>query len=285
VPNSAVSKETITNYSEPTPDTRVEVEVSASYDASPNEVKSVIRAAIADEPLLTPGHEPEVLIGNFADSAVTYRIRVWTSDFSSEERLRDRIRAAVYYAFRRAAIEIPFPHQVQIERVERAAPPAVEGTTLAAVEIFSALSDAERASLAGAARRCVYGAGERVVRQGDAGSSMFVVLKGEASVVLGAGQEVARIGPGGFFGEMSLLTGAPRTATVTTTVDSDLLEITAEAFRQFVLANPTAVEAIGAAVARRAEELDRHRAAGAPSAHAEPPHSFLARVRRFLHVT
>ena len=75
---------------------------------------------------------------------------------------------------------------------------------------------------------------------------MFVVVRGEVVVTLEPGdREVARIGPGGFFGEMSLLTGAPRTATVRTTDDSELLEITADAFRRFVLANPTAVEQVG----------------------------------------
>lgn len=285
VPNSVLSKDTITNYSEPSSDTRVELDVPASYDTPPNDVKAVILGAIKDEPLLSPAHEPEVLVVNFADSAIVYRVRVWTADFSADERIRDRIRTAVYYAFRRARIEIPYPFQVQIERTDAAVPSrGTEAAALSRVEIFSALDDGERAALARAATPSLYAAGERVVRQGEPGSSMFVVLKGEAAVVLDTGQEVARVGPGGFFGEMSLLTGAPRTATVKTVVDSELFEITADAFRQFVLANPTAVEDIGVAVARRAEELDRHRAAGALTTPPEPQHSFLARVRRFLHV-
>ena len=95
--------------------------------------------------------------------------------------------------------------------------------------------------------------------------------------------EVARLGPRDVFGEMSLLTGAPRTATVKAATDTELLEITAGAFRRFVLANPTMVEEIGGAVARRAAMLEEHRAAGtAPASHAEEPNTFVARVRRFL---
>ena len=105
---------------------------------------------------------------------------------------------------------------------------------------------------------------------------MFIVMRGEAAVTIEpAGQEVARVSAGGFFGEMSLLTGAPRTATVKTRVDSELMEITADTFRQFVLANPAAVEQIGGAVATRAAELDRHRTAGTPAATIEPPSTFL----------
>jgi CRP-like cAMP-binding protein len=113
---------------------------------------------------------------------------------------------------------------------------------------------------------------------------MYVVTRGEAVVLLEPGnREVARIGPGGFFGETSLLTGDPRNATVKTTVDSELLEIAVESFRRFVLANPTAVEQIGEAVARRQVELLQHRTAIDSSAPApEPRQRFLDRVRRFL---
>ncbi len=113
---------------------------------------------------------------------------------------------------------------------------------------------------------------------------MFVVARGEMVVTLDpSAREVARLGPGDFFGEMSLLTGAPRTASVTAVTDVDVLEITADAFRQFVLANPAAVERIGVAVADRAAALEEHRLAGAAvPAGGEEPHKFLARVRRFL---
>jgi CRP-like cAMP-binding protein len=113
---------------------------------------------------------------------------------------------------------------------------------------------------------------------------MFVVARGEMVVTIDpAAREVARLGPGDFFGEMSLLTGAPRTASVTAVTDVEVLEITGDAFRQFVLANPAAVERIGGAVAGRAVALEEHRVSGAavpPSA--EESNRFLARVRRFL---
>jgi len=65
--------------------------------------------------------------------------------------------------------------------------------------------------------------------------------------------------------------------------DTVVLEITADQFRQVVLSNPTAVEQVGLAVARRAAELDEHRSAsGAASGPSEASHTFLTRVRRFL---
>ena len=284
MPNSALSQGTITNYSQPTPETRIEVEVGVSYDAPPNEVKAVILAAIRDEPLISKAREPEVLLVDFAASSMTDRIRVWTTDFGADERLRDRLRSAVYYAFRRHRIEIPYPIQIEMSRQEVAPSldPAWAERTLAGITIFAPLPAEQRAELARSVQPAVYAAGERVVRQGEPGSSMFVVTRGEAAVVIDPdGQEVARHGPGGYFGEMSLLTGDPRSASVKAVTDLELLEITADAFRRFVLANPSAVELVASAVSTRTAELAARRATG-PVAAPEPPQTFLARVRRFL---
>jgi small-conductance mechanosensitive channel/CRP-like cAMP-binding protein len=286
VPNSKLSDDIIVNYSEPTVESRIEVEVGVTYDAAPNVVKAAILEAIRDEPLIARTREPEVLVVNFAASSIDYRIRVWTTDFAADERLRDRIRSAVYYAFKRRRIEIPYPMQVQYNREEpKGLPPlspAAAGV-LHAVPIFAALSEEDHGELARVAVPTLYAQGEVVVREGGAGRSMFVVVSGGVVVRVGdGGNEVARIAPGGFFGEMSLLTGAPRNATVSALADSELLEIDLEPFRRFVLANPAAVEQIGAAVAKRRAELEERRAAGSVAAPVEAPQTLIDRIRKFL---
>ena len=286
VPNSKLSGDIIINYSEPTPETRIEVEVGVSYDCPPNFVKRVIGEAIRDQPSVVSTRTPEVLMDKFDNFAINYRIRLWTAEFDADERIRDRIRVALYYAFKRHAIEIPYPTQVQIERPDTSSIArdfgADEGV-LRTVPVFASLTGGAHEQLARASTRGLFGAGELIVKQGDSGSSMFVVASGEVVVLLEPqGQEVARIGPGGYFGEMSLLTGAARNATVRTTGDSELLEITGEAFRHFVLANPAVVEQIGVAVANRRVELEERRASGAAAAHIEPPHTLIDRIRRYL---
>ena len=287
VPNSVVGRETITNYSEPTHDTRVEVEVGASYDTPPNDVKAVIMRALRDEPLLASSREPEILIGDFAASAITYRVRVWTTDFAADMRVRDCVRSHIYYAFRRHGITIPYPTQVQIEQAPAPVVAADDGARarlIDGVEVLGSLSDEQRAQLVTSSQTMLYEAGQTIVREGDPGASMFVVRRGEAAVTLaGAAGELARHGEGGFFGEMSLLTGDPRTATVTAVTDCELIEIGAEAFRRVVLADAAVVERVTAAVATRRAELDQHRAARpAGSAVVEAPATLAARVRRFL---
>ena len=287
VPNSVVAKETITNYSQPTQETRLEVEVGASYDTPPNEVKAAITQALRDEPLLVSAREPEILIADFAASAVTYKVRVWTNDFAADMRVRDRVRSHIYYAFRRHGITIPYPIQVQIER-PAAAPADITSRArvqaLDGVAIFASLTGEQRAQLMAASRDVLYEAGKAIVHEGDAGASMFVLTRGEASVTLAhTDGELARHSEGGYFGEMSLLTGDPRTATVTAVTDCELIEIGVDAFRRVVLADAALVERVAAAVAARRAEQDQYRATNASGGAAvETPQTLLDRVRRFL---
>jgi small-conductance mechanosensitive channel/CRP-like cAMP-binding protein len=286
VPNSKLADDIIINYSEPLLDTRVEVVVGVSYDHAPNVVKRVITDALADDLPLQAVRPPEVLVDDFADFSIVYRVWVWVRDFETDDFVKERIRSRLFYAFRRNGIVIPFPIATEIHKEDLPPPPrdyASDERALAQVPVFQSLAPETRMQLARATTRALYAAGELVVRQGDAGASMFVVVNGEVIVTIDpGGQEVARSGPGGFFGEMSLLTGEPRKATVRTTTDSELLEITVDAFRQFVLQNPAAVEHIGAAVAARRTELEQRRSSGPALSGVDTQGSFIDRIRRFL---
>jgi CRP-like cAMP-binding protein len=126
-----------------------------------------------------------------------------------------------------------------------------------------------------------------IVHEGDKGSSMFVLQSGEAAVTLaGTDGEVARLTAGGFFGEISLLTGEPRTATVTAVSDCELVEVGVDAFRAVVIADPAILERVSGAVELRRAELERHRStrSSAPES-AAVPHSFLTRMRQWLRLS
>jgi CRP-like cAMP-binding protein len=96
--------------------------------------------------------------------------------------------------------------------------------------------------------------------------------------------ELAVLDPGSYFGEMSLLTGDPRTASVRAVGDCAVLEITSDAFRAIVLQHPALVERIGVVVADRRAGIARARAAVASVPPPESASSLVARVRRFFHL-
>lgn len=288
LPNNILSKEAITNYSEPAAPTRLFVDLGISYDAAPNDVKRVLVQALGglDLPLKTPA--PEVVVVDFGASAIVYRIKFWIADFAADDRARDQVRTAAYYALKRHGIEIPYPMQVQYLREERPSRSEERVRELdrlvASIDLFAPLSDGDRAALIAASSERLYGAGEAIVRQGEPGDSLFVICRGEVRVTLEpTGQEVARVGAGGYFGEMSLLTGEPRTATVSALDDSVVLEITADTFRRLAMVHPAVIEQISLEVAARREGLERSREVATVAAVVpEARRSFLARVQKFL---
>jgi small-conductance mechanosensitive channel len=290
LPNNLVSKEAITNYSEPSVPTRLEVEVGASYTCPPNQVKAAMREAMAQVPCVLAAPPPDVLVMAFADSAITYRARFWVVDYELDDEARDQVRAAIYYAFSRRGIEIPFPIQVQYD-LDPPRPDETTGEThrealLKQVDLFGSLTDEQRRAIAAATRMRTYGEGEVIVREGEPGQSMYVVASGKVAVVLEPEKRtVATIERGGYFGEMSLLTGEVRSATVVAQGDSVVLEVDAELFRRLALESPHAIERIGVEAITRKSELAQARNAARGVALADAPASLLSRMKRFLRLT
>ena len=290
VPNGMMSKESILNYSEPTIPTRVEVDIGASYDVPPNDVKAAIGEALQNAPLVLSTPPANVLLADFADSSIIYRAQFWIGDYALDSQARDQVRTNLWYVFRRHGIEIPYPIQIQFERDERPARSEADilsgAARLGAIDLFATLPEESRLDLSRAAREHIFATGEAIVRQGESGSSMFVVLSGRVRVVLEpSGQEVAVIEPGGFFGEMSMLTGDPRTASVRAASDVHALEIPADRFRDVALARPGLIEHISGVVDARRAGLDSARsAAAAATASAAAPRSLLQRIQRFLRI-
>ncbi len=290
VPNSVMSKDPILNYSEPIAPSRIEVMVGASYDVPPNVVKQALYEALDNAPMVLREPPADVVLEDFASSSVNYRVRFWIEDFARTSNARDQVRSNIWYTFKRHNIEIPYPMQVEFSREEaRGRPPErlpALAARLAQVDLFAGLDEPERLRLAESCDERQYGSGERVVRQHADGQSMFVVLEGRVRVTLEpSGQEVAVIDRSGFFGEMSMLTGEPRTATVAALGDATLLEITADRFRELVVRRAGLVEQVSEVVAARRTGLAEARAA-AEEAQANLPvrMSLLSRIQKFLNL-
>lgn len=288
VPNSVMSKDPILNYSEPTVPTRVEVAIGASYDHPPNVVRVALLEALDNAPLVLRDPAPEIVFDEFGASSLDFKVYFWIADFGRDYVARDQVRSNIWYTFRRHNIEIPYPIQIEYSR-EESNPRSSErlhalADRLGAIDLFAGFDDVERMRLAEICRERLFGAGERIVRQGDAGQSMFVVLEGRVRVTLEpSGQELAVTTAGGFFGELSMLTGDPRTATVTALDDALLLEITSDRFRELAVRRASLVEQVSAVVsARRQGLVDAHAAADGARASAPAPQSLLSRVKAFL---
>jgi small-conductance mechanosensitive channel/CRP-like cAMP-binding protein len=286
VPNSTIAKEAIVNFSEPVMPTRLLIDVGVSYAAPPDTVKEALLEAVRNAALALAEPAPKVLLVEFGPSAIVYRVRFWITDFGRNEDAYDEVRTNLYYTLRRRGIEIPFPIQVQyIRRAEPARDPGLTAEfagLLGGTGLFASLDDGERQALAELGEERLYTSGEAVMREGEPGGSMFVIASGRADVSI-ADAPVRTLGAGDFVGEMSMLTGERRAATVVAAEPCRLIEITSGAFRQFVLAKPHVFETMEPAVlARRTELVAVRDRALAERSVPVPDRSFLAQVRRFL---
>jgi CRP-like cAMP-binding protein len=132
--------------------------------------------------------------------------------------------------------------------------------SLRKLELFADLSDEALGALAQGARVLLYETGETVVRQGQHGEELYLCLQGELSVLhapagMGSGREVATLEPGGVFGELSLLTGAPRSASVVAKTQCELLTIGKSALAPVLATQPALAERLSARLAERQAEL------------------------------
>jgi CRP/FNR family transcriptional regulator, cyclic AMP receptor protein len=101
---------------------------------------------------------------------------------------------------------------------------------LAKVPLFSECSKKDLQMIARVVKDIDHPANTVIAREGDPGVGLFIIVEGEADVTIG-GQKKASLSPGDFFGEIALLDGGPRTATVTATADMKLLGLTEWVFR------------------------------------------------------
>lgn len=121
---------------------------------------------------------------------------------------------------------------------------------LARVPLFSVFAPQELAEVARLFSERRVSAGETVCVEGEPGDSFLVIAAGELEV-WGGGRVVRRLGPGEFLGEVSLLLGGPRTATVTAARSSTLLVLGKEAFDRTLLAHPKVLEYLSRILSRR----------------------------------
>lgn len=123
------------------------------------------------------------------------------------------------------------------------------------------LDEAQRDLLAGKCHFALFNAGSELMTEGDFGSSMFAIVSGEVSVTVadrrGTEHDVAKLRSGDIVGEMSLMTGARRNATVVAESDVVALEITKVALEQILARAPDLIDRFGGMLATRQAELDR----------------------------
>jgi len=124
------------------------------------------------------------------------------------------------------------------------------------VPLFSGLDRRDLRDVASTMKERRFDAGHVLATEGQSGVGFFVIEEGEAKVEVG-GREVARIGPGGYFGEIALIADSPRTATVTAETPILALGLTSWEFRPIVESNASIAWKLLEALAKKFGDAER----------------------------
>jgi branched-chain amino acid transport system substrate-binding protein len=255
LPNSKISGMRLINLDLPNNNTRHHIPFIMDIEAPPSRVREVAMAAMHSVPSVLRTPSPMVLFKNFVDKGVAYEAIFWHENPNVYILRRDEVGGALWNAFARASLPFAVDRLMVSKRADYlpampAVDPALEREQLLAVlngaEMFRTLPESARRGIVGAYQRHVYGEPELIVRQGDPGSSMFVILSGRVAVLLnqpdGPPKKMAELRAGDSFGEMALMLGEGRNASVQALSQVILAEIPKEAMQPVLQNHPECTE-------------------------------------------
>ncbi len=247
IPNSIASREHLEVFPRPGRPIARTLGVGLEYDTPPAQAIAALAAAGRELTGIAAYPEPVAYLKSFDASWITYELRYWLEDYARFLEIDSTVRERVWYRLGRENIPFAYPlaRQWQWAAGPLKAPSrrnAVE-TAISSVDLFALLSDEARGRVADGARERRFAPGETIVREGDRGSSMFVVESGRLGVSVhgkvGQSQRLAVLEQGAAFGEISLLTGDPRSATVRALTEAALLEIDKATLSPILRENPS----------------------------------------------
>jgi small-conductance mechanosensitive channel/CRP-like cAMP-binding protein len=271
-------------------------------DHSPTRVMHIVETVLRLE---THGHiaaepKPHCLLTDFKEGDAVYAARYWLNDLSQPDPTDSLVRTRIYAALRREGIPLATPSQsIRVTEVDethdehrRVEDLDRKRAALNSLNLFQTLTPEERAALAPALVTTHFMRGEAITRQGAEAHWLYIIAEGDANVEVTRDhktQHVAELHAGDLFGEMGLMTGEPRTATVNAATDVTCYRLGKEAFVEIIRERPAVAEQISAVLAGRRGELDAIRDQLDADANNERVHTMqnhlLRSIRQFFNLS
>jgi small-conductance mechanosensitive channel/CRP-like cAMP-binding protein len=235
----------------------------------PSQVIQVVQDALAthDIPNVDPEISPDCVCMDLArdgrESYAVYAVRYWIIDVKRDDPTSSVVRARLHAALRRAGIPLARPvqtvlyapaddvdeEQIMARRRDRAA------RVLDDVHLFTALSPEERSAISARLVFTPFARGEYITRQGSVAHWLYLLSSGAVEIRTsldgGAERLVNRIESPGFFGEMGLLTGEPRLASVVAVTDVECFRLDKHSVEELIRERSDLARQLSETVAER----------------------------------
>lgn len=285
VPNSVIAHAQIINHYFPNRQHHAWVDVTVDARTPPQRVMSVLLSAALAAKCVRHDPAPQALIRSLGQTAIEYRVLFVIDDFADAPAARSEVAGRIWLHLAWAGIRMDGPPLASPGTAESDAErTATLEKALARVSLFGPLSFDERGVLAARLRTHKVVAGTPLVRAGESGDSMFLISEGVLIVRTrtesGDDSEVSRLGPGDYFGEMSLLTGAPRSANVVSLTDGWVHELAKDDLAPIMNARPVLAHELGRVLAARQRSLAEAGKGGAKSDESED--SYAERISAWI---
>jgi small-conductance mechanosensitive channel/CRP-like cAMP-binding protein len=261
-----------------------------------DEANQAIRSA--EIPNVARQPEPNCVAMELADSVVRYALRYWLTDLLADDPTDSAVRQHLFLALTRAGISLSIPAQavfITQDTAEHKAEKAElalgrRADALGNIEFFHALRPDELQKLADRLVPAPFAAGDAMTRQGTQAHWLYILIKGQADVIIednhGHKRTVGTLGPGDIFGEMGLMTGEPRRATIIARSSAECYRLDKSSFQDVLKSRPEIAESISQLLARRRMEYDAAErdldSQARTEALRQDHRDILAKIRRFF---
>lgn len=260
VPNTTMCSSVVTNYSRPTHYSCFSTFISICVPPQfVKRLRRILESSLNSTNVILNEPPPFIYIADIADGSIKYQLQ-YSIDLikTTPDQAKNELYKSIAKHFAVAGIGIEVTSWRYHDQTDTFLASSVKAEhVLQETTLFSALKPEETQPFASQFIVHDVKENEVVIRQGEPGSSMFVVAEGLFKVNIEDAEKhgtitVAKLVPGQYFGEMSLLVGEPRSATISAMTDSIVYEITKETMQRLFEAHPNLIQVLSGKMAERA---------------------------------
>ncbi|MGQ4646856.1 mechanosensitive ion channel domain-containing protein [Lyngbya aestuarii] len=291
VPNNHFVENNITNWSYQSPRHRLHIPIGVAYGSDALVVTEALLAAARRESRVLSYPSPQVWFRGFGDSSLNFELLVWIDNPPESEQIKSALNFLIEVEFNKYGLKIPFPQlDLHIQNTETLNPlfykhqeslipnskMAAQSATLSEnkkpvpsspnnrslrdllrrISYFSCCNDIELRQLIEYGYRQFFPADQIVCHENEPGDSFYLILSGSVEVFSQrADKYIASLHAGEFFGEISLLMGTPRTASIRTLEDSILFVVERNDLQRLLLEHLSLADQIAEKLSERRESL------------------------------